>query len=86
VCRRRSAACKQHAGLGQVNHTHTHPPKAQVTHVVSQGDIIKLMWQNRACFGPTLSATIEQLELDAGGRGGGRGVFARGNPWAQRAA
>ncbi|GBF91217.1 hypothetical protein Rsub_04886 [Raphidocelis subcapitata] len=38
----------------------------KVTHVVSQTDVIKLLWQNRACFGPTLNATIEELEMDDG--------------------
>lgn len=38
----------------------------KVTHVVSQSDVIKLLWNNRAVFGPVLSSTIEALEMDDG--------------------
>jgi CBS domain-containing protein len=37
-----------------------------VTHVVSQSDVIKLLWNNRAVFGPVLSSTVESLEMDDG--------------------
>ncbi|KAI8468878.1 MAG: hypothetical protein J3K34DRAFT_394289 [Monoraphidium minutum] len=38
----------------------------KVTHVVSQSDVIKLLWNNRACFGASLASTVEQLEFDDG--------------------
>lgn len=36
----------------------------QVTHVVSQSDVVKLLWANKAVLGDALSHTVEQLELD----------------------
>ena len=36
----------------------------QVTHVVSQSDVVKLLWANKAVLGDNLSRTVEQLELD----------------------
>lgn len=38
----------------------------KVTHVVSQSDVIKHLWANKKVFGATLSATVEQLEMDDG--------------------
>jgi hypothetical protein len=39
--------------------------RAQVTHVVSQSDVIKLLWANKAVLGAEgLAATVSQLELD----------------------
>lgn len=38
----------------------------KVTHVVSQSDVIKLLWDNKAVFGATLKATVEDLEMDDG--------------------
>jgi hypothetical protein len=37
---------------------------AQVTHVVSQSDVVKLLWANKSVLGDALSQTVEQLELD----------------------
>ncbi|KAF8072382.1 CBSCBS2 [Scenedesmus sp. PABB004] len=37
-----------------------------VTHVVSQSDVVKLLWANKAVLGGALNQTVEQLELDAG--------------------
>lgn len=34
--------------------------------MVSQSDVIKLLWNNRAVFGPVLSSTVEALEMDDG--------------------
>ena len=34
--------------------------------MVSQSDVIKLLWNNRAVFGPVLGSTIEALEMDDG--------------------
>lgn len=36
----------------------------QVTHVVSQSDVVKLLWANKAVLGEALAKTVEQLELD----------------------
>jgi hypothetical protein len=36
-----------------------------VTHVVSQSDVIKLLWANKTVLGAALAATVEALELDA---------------------
>jgi hypothetical protein len=36
----------------------------QVTHVVSQSDVVKLLWANKAVLGEALAQTVEQLELD----------------------
>jgi hypothetical protein len=36
----------------------------QVTHVVSQSDVVKLLWANKQVLGGALSHTVEQLELD----------------------
>lgn len=41
---------------------HTH----QVTHVVSQSDVVKVLWTNKAVFGDALKLTVEQLEMDDG--------------------
>jgi hypothetical protein len=38
----------------------------QVTHVVSQSDVVKLLYDSRACLGGALSSTVEELELDVG--------------------
>jgi CBS domain-containing protein len=38
----------------------------KVTHVVTTGDVIKVLWDNRSVFGPSLSSSVEALELDAG--------------------
>jgi hypothetical protein len=35
-----------------------------VTHVVSQSDVVKLLWANKSVLGDSLSQTVEQLELD----------------------
>eukprot|EP00775_Hariotina_reticulata_P012845 gene12845-12972_t len=37
----------------------------KVTHVVSQSDVVKLLWANKAVLGDTLAKTVEELELDA---------------------
>lgn len=37
---------------------------AQVTHVVSQSDVVKLLWANKSVLGAALTQTVEQLELD----------------------
>lgn len=39
------------------------PPPPQVTHVVSQTDVVRLLHKNKACFGAALNATIESLEM-----------------------
>jgi hypothetical protein len=36
----------------------------QVTHVVSQSDVVKLLWANKAVLSEALGQTVEQLELD----------------------
>lgn len=36
----------------------------QVTHVVSQSDVVKLLWANKAVLEAALTQTVEQLELD----------------------
>jgi hypothetical protein len=33
--------------------------------VVSQSDVVKLLWANKAVLGDTLTKTVEELELDA---------------------
>lgn len=38
----------------------------KVTHVVSQSDVVRLLYDNRSAFSAGLSQTVEQLELDAG--------------------
>lgn len=38
----------------------------KVTHVVSQSDVIKLLWANKAVLGEALNQTVEALELDDG--------------------
>jgi len=38
----------------------------KVTHVVSQSDVVKLLWANKQVLGDALSHTVEQLELDDG--------------------
>jgi CBS domain-containing protein len=38
----------------------------KVTHVVSQSDVVKLLWANKAVLGEALAQTVEQLELDDG--------------------
>ncbi|KIZ04066.1 hypothetical protein MNEG_3891 [Monoraphidium neglectum] len=38
----------------------------KVTHVVSQSDVVKLLYDSRACLGGALSSTVEELELDVG--------------------
>lgn len=46
---------------------HAHPQQCaalQVTHVVSQSDVVKLLWANKQVLGDALSHTVEQLELD----------------------
>lgn len=58
-----------------------HPPvvTSQVTHVVSQTDVVKTLLDNKAAFGAALQATVEQLELDDGacmtGEGAGLGAI-----------
>lgn len=34
--------------------------------MVSQTDVVKALLDNKAAFGPSLHATVEQLELDDG--------------------
>lgn len=36
----------------------------QVTHVVSQSDVVKLLWANKEVLGQALASTVQQLELD----------------------
>lgn len=36
----------------------------QVTHVVSQSDVVKLLWANKSVLDAALTQTVEQLELD----------------------
>jgi hypothetical protein len=46
---------------------HAYPQQCaalQVTHVVSQSDVVKLLWANKQVLGDALSHTVEQLELD----------------------
>jgi CBS domain-containing protein len=38
----------------------------KVTHVVSQSDVVKLLWANKAVLDAALTQTVEQLELDDG--------------------
>ncbi|KAF6259138.1 hypothetical protein COO60DRAFT_1514679 [Scenedesmus sp. NREL 46B-D3] len=38
----------------------------KVTHVVSQSDVVKLLWANKSVLADALSQTVEQLELDDG--------------------
>jgi DNA-binding winged helix-turn-helix (wHTH) protein len=35
-----------------------------VTHVVSQSDVVKLLWANKSVLADSLTQTVEQLELD----------------------
>lgn len=52
---------------GSVQMLHAHPQQCaalQVTHVVSQSDVVKLLWANKQVLGGALSHTVEQLELD----------------------
>jgi hypothetical protein len=35
-----------------------------VTHVVSQSDVVKLLWANKTVLGEALAQTVEKLELD----------------------
>lgn len=37
-----------------------------MTHVVSQSDVVKVLWTNKAVFGDALKLTVEQLEMDDG--------------------
>lgn len=39
-------------------------PSLQVTHVVSQSDVVKLLWANKAVLGEGLARTVADLELD----------------------
>lgn len=50
----------------------------QVTHVVSQTDVVKTLLDNKAAFGATLQATVEQLELDDGACMTGEGRWMGG--------
>jgi CBS domain-containing protein len=38
----------------------------KVTHVVSQSDVVKLLWANKTVLGEALAQTVEKLELDDG--------------------
>lgn len=38
----------------------------KVTHVVSQSDVVKLLWANKTVLGDAITQTVEQLELDDG--------------------
>ena len=57
--------------------THTHPLThvqthnhhlifLQVTHVVSQTDVVRVLYDNKAAFGAALGQTVEALEMDDG--------------------
>lgn len=48
----------------------------KVTHVVSQSDVVKHLYDNRSVFGAALKSTIEQLEMVRACRGGGDRVAA----------
>jgi hypothetical protein len=37
----------------------------KVTHVVSQSDVVKLLWGNKTVLTDVLAASVEELELDA---------------------
>ena len=37
----------------------------KVTHVVSQSDVVKALFDNRSVFGPALKATIDQFREQA---------------------
>ena len=45
----------------------------KVTHVVSQSDVVKLLWGNKTVLTDVLSASVEELELDAVSKSGGLG-------------
>jgi len=45
-------------------------PSLQVTHVVSQSDVVKLLWANKAVLGEGLARTVSDLELDDVSGGG----------------
>lgn len=45
----------------------------KVTHVVSQSDVVKHLYDNRSVFGAALKSTIEQLEMVRACRGGATG-------------
>lgn len=93
-CHTRMLFCCLHASPRPAPDPQQSSAALQVTHVVSQSDVVKLLWANKAVLGDSLAQTVEQLELDdvSGGPftlfGGGDisfwrvwGFFWRGSGW-----